>query len=265
MDITVRKKEAARTQGRGFPAGPPAGFRIGEAGRVDAVYSEDHTADVFLQTGVFLKRVPVRSAGWVVYDEDSGKGRNAGGRDLPPLGSRVFVLMPSGTYDDCFVLCSLFSTPDEAAPFLGEEKEGTRELVDPSGWHFTQDNATGGFKAASPDGKTSAGFDRDGTAGLELFGEAKLRHEKGGGTVFEAFDSTVTLKPGEAVVEHQGSTITLKSGEVTIKTSGTITHDAPAYKFTGSSSQGSVNPDPAGGGVYCAIKICPFSGQPHTG
>jgi hypothetical protein len=119
------------------------------------LYSQDNTVDVLLDSGTFLKHVEVRSDEWVIYSEDTEKEYNSGGRDLPPLHTRVFVLMPTRTYNDCFVLCSLFSTPSKAEPFLAEDKERIKEKITPSWWHRITDNDTGSYELISPDKLTS--------------------------------------------------------------------------------------------------------------
>jgi hypothetical protein len=159
MDIVVKRQDDMPVPIPQKRQGPPPMFRIGEQGRVKELHSEDVTVDVLLDSGVFLKHVPVRSKGWVIYQEDSEKDFNAGGRDLPPLHTRVFILMPTGTYNDCFVLCSLFSTPDKADPLLAEDRERIQEIQTPSWWHITNDNDTGSHKAVSPDKKTSRNLD----------------------------------------------------------------------------------------------------------
>ena len=151
-----------KRQGQGLPSlkklrQPPSPYddRIGEKGRVKALHSEDNTVDVLLDSGTFLKHVQVRSNSWVIYKEDTDKDYNSGGRDLPPLHTRVFVLMPTKTYSDCFVLCSLFSTPSETDPFLAKDRERIEEVISPSWWHTTNDNDTGTHSSISPDKKTS--------------------------------------------------------------------------------------------------------------
>jgi len=159
MEIVVKRRETPPSQITPRRNETPSPFRIGEHGRVKELHSDDNTVDVLLDSGVFLRHVPVRSKGWVIYQEDSEKDFNAGGRDLPPLHTRVFILMPTGTYYDCFVLCSLFSTPDKADPFLADDRERIEEVQTPSGWHITNDNDTGSHKAVSPDKKTSRNLD----------------------------------------------------------------------------------------------------------
>jgi hypothetical protein len=158
MEIVVKRRDDTPAPVQQKRREPPM-FHIGEYGRVKKLHSEDNTVDVLLDSGVYLKHIPVRSDGWVIYQEDSEKDFNAGGRDLPPVHTRVFILMPTGTYHDCFVLCSLFSTPDKAEPFLADERERIQEKQTPSWWHITNDNDTGSHKAVSPDKKTKRNLD----------------------------------------------------------------------------------------------------------
>jgi hypothetical protein len=159
MEIVVKRRDDTPVPVQQKIMGPPPMFRIGEHGRVKELHSEDVTVDVLLDSGVYLKHVPVRSDGWVIYQEDTEKDFNAGGRDLPPLHTRVFILMPTGTHNNCFVLCSLFSTHDKAEPFLADERERIQEIQTPSWWHITNDNDTGSHKAVSPDKKTKRNLD----------------------------------------------------------------------------------------------------------
>ena len=217
----------------------PKDFRIGEKGRVMELHSDSVTVDVVLDTGIYLKYVPVRSMEWVLYGEDTEKEYNAGERDLPPLHSRVFILMPSGTYDDCFVLCSLFSTPDKGKPFLDENREKIKEGITPSGWHITNDNDTGSHKAVSRDKKTSIEIDYGSidkpldppelhaqlfhdpekedpgikldvvsgkTVDMSVFKDVTLHHEKEKQVVVTAFDTEVTIEKSKLFIAHKGHT-----------------------------------------------------------
>jgi hypothetical protein len=160
MDVIIKKR-------RGGPPLPPQrqsrssprGRRYGAWGRVKTLHSEDNTVDVVFDNGIYLKRVPVFSKEWVVSGEDSEKDYNSGERDLPPEHARVFVMMPIGTPEGCFVLCSGFSAIDKTKPYMGDDREKIKERITPSGWHVTDDYMTGRHKAVSPDGETSLEID----------------------------------------------------------------------------------------------------------
>jgi hypothetical protein len=162
MDIVIkrRKTEAPGSEPAKRLAQPsPYDKRYGEWGRVETLHSEDNTVDVFLDIGVYLKRVPVSSWEWVVPGQDAGKDYNSGERNLPPEQARVFIMMPTGAYDGSFVLCSGFATIDQTQPYMTEGREKIKERITPSGWHITDDNVTGSHKAVSPDEKTRLELD----------------------------------------------------------------------------------------------------------
>ncbi len=159
IDIVVKKPaKPARTAPKGMvPHAAPFSQRYGAWGRVDKVYSNNHTADVYLDTGVFLKQIPVSSREWVMSGDDYTTGQ----RDLPPENARVFVFMPYGIYDGCFVLCSGFVVTDKGQKdaFMEDGKEKSRKRVYPGNWKEEYDCATGTHEIISPDGKTSLKID----------------------------------------------------------------------------------------------------------
>jgi hypothetical protein len=210
------------------PAPPPqqkvqrhsSGFhsdkRIGAWGRVESVNSDDNTVDVFLDTGMYINRVPVASKEWVVFGEDVEKDFNTGERDLPPVQARVFVVMPSFNFSDCFVApFSGFNNTDRniSAPFLSDNKQKIKERITPSGWHITNDYATGSHKSISPDGETSLEIDygteeepkkADPELRLSIFDEVKLDHKKGKSCRLEVFDTEWVIEPGKATMKSSG-------------------------------------------------------------
>jgi hypothetical protein len=169
VDIVVKKTAKAAPHRMAAPHSPPFKQRFGAWGRVYKVYSNNHTADVYLDTGVFLKQVPVSSKEWVKPGDDYTTGE----RDLPPENARVFVFMPYGDYDGCFVLCSGFVVTDKAQKqaFMEDEKERIRKRVWPGNWKSEYHYETGTYDIISPDEKTRLKIDY----GTEQ--EAKDPHE----------------------------------------------------------------------------------------
>jgi hypothetical protein len=162
MDIIIKRRKAGPPSpepSKRLARPSPYDKRYGEWGRVELLHSEDNTADIFLDIGVYLKRVPVSSREWVVPGQDAEKEYNSGERNLPPVHARVFVMMPTGTYDDGFVLCSGFAAIDQTPPYMEDEKEDIKERITPGGWHITNDYTTGSHKSVSPDKKTSVEID----------------------------------------------------------------------------------------------------------
>jgi hypothetical protein len=162
----------------------------------------------------------------VVPKTESDKDFTTGERNLPPVNARVFVMMPSGTFDDCFVLCSGFSSieKDANAPFMEDDKEKIREKIIQGGWHTKYDCVTGSFEGISPDEKTGLKIDYgteeeekehpelhlalfeettldiidEDSAKLSVFGgEIKVEHKKGDNAKITVFDTEMVIKQGE--------------------------------------------------------------------
>ena len=77
--------------------------------------SADITVDVKMRNGIELRHIKVRSLEWSGYNSE----RAFGERDLPPLDSKVFIMLPDGPdiLDTAFVLCGVIDTVWE----VGEE------------------------------------------------------------------------------------------------------------------------------------------------
>ena len=224
--------------------------RLGAWGKVTAICSEDNTADVILENGVFIASVPVASKEWVVAGDDAEKKYNSGERDLPPINARVFVFMPTRTYSDCFIApFSGFITIDRniSTPFMEEEKEKIKERIVPNGWHITDDYVTGSHKAVSPDKKTSLEIDygtedepkedepelhlnlfdnitadviAEKSVTINAFDEVSLEHKKGDQCKITAYDTEVVIKDGDVQVKTTKQTIT--TDDIDIKSTAPI-------------------------------------------
>jgi hypothetical protein len=255
MDVIIKRntKQVSEKMSRPTRARSVYDSRFGEWGRVDTLHSEDNTVDVFLDSGVYLKRVPVASKEWVISGEDAEKEYNAGERDLPPVFARVFIMMPTFTYGDCFVApFSGFSTIDQPQPYMEDDREKIKERITPSGWHITSDHVTGSYKAVSPDEKTSleidygneedpkeenqelhfALFDEiqanvvigdETVADLLVFdGEVELTHKKGDSCALKVFDTEIIIKQGEVLIKPKETKIEV-DGNLDVSVDGTVT------------------------------------------
>ncbi len=254
MNVVIRKNRnyGHSSETKKIPSAPRFNRVWGEWGRVEKQNSIDNTVDVRLDSGVYLNRVPVASKEWVLFGESVEKDFNSGERDLPPIQSRIFIMMPSLTYDDCFIApFSGFNTTDRNAsdPFLETEQENIKERITPSGWHITDDYVTGSHKAVSPDEKTSLEIDYgneeekkednpelhlnlfneiksnvvlgdEPIADLSVFGgEIELTHKKGDSCTLKIFDTELVIKKGAVSIKPKETTIEV-DGNATIKTSG---------------------------------------------
>jgi hypothetical protein len=255
MDIIVKRRAPGSPAPQQQKIAPPSPFdrRFGEWGKVEVLHSDDNTVDIYLDFGIHLKRVPVASKEWVVSGEDAEKDYNSGERDLPPVQARVFVMMPTCTYNDCFVMpFSGFSPIGQPKPYMEDDKEKIKERITPSGWCITDDYVTGSHKAVSPDKKTSLEIDygtgeepeedvpgfhlslfdqikadvaADNSVTLSVFEEIEIEHVKGDSCTVKVFDTEIVIKPGEVSIKPKETTIEV-DGNATIKTSGNATVEA---------------------------------------
>lgn len=126
--------------------------RIGFWGNVTGVDSEKNKVRVLDSTGVEYIGLPVMSSEWVNVKD----GFVSGARNLPPVGSRVFVLMPTHTITGAFVLCSGYANGDSQTQTLWEKnKEKISESITPGGWIETEDYESGNKTIKDKDNNVS--------------------------------------------------------------------------------------------------------------
>jgi hypothetical protein len=131
--------------------------RIGYWGTVTELHPEEMTVDVLADVGQLVPGVRVASREWVNIDNaDSAQGEFLSGeRSMPPVGTAVFCLMPTGRYGDSFVLCSGFAMKDSmkgrVSAFKEEGDAGKfiKKRITNGGWTLTGDRRTGTAKAAN--------------------------------------------------------------------------------------------------------------------
>ena len=210
MDIVIKRRNNGIPQNKLRQSLPPNANRYGGWGRVEAVHSEDHSVDVIFDTGLYRKHIPVASREWVM----SGEEYASGARDLPPVNARVFVFMPYGNYDGCFVLCSGFDVTDKAQQddFLLAGKEKIKKRVTPANWKKEYHYATGTSEIISPDGKTSVKIDY-GTEEepkdapelhLKIFEQIKCDIVTDDNMSVSVFDSKFVVKNGKVIIDSGG-------------------------------------------------------------
>ena len=259
MDIVVKRRNPGSPAPVSQKLAQPSPYdrRFGEWGKVEALHSDDNTVDIYLDSGTHLKRVPVASKEWVISGEDAEKDYNSGERNLPPEHARVFVMMPTCTYADCFVMpFSGFSTIDQTAPYMEDDKEKIKERITPSGWHVTDDCVTGSRKAVSPDEKTGIEIDygtgeepkedapelhlslfdeikadvaADDNVTLSFFDEVHIGHTKGDRAAVSIFEEielehvkgdSCTLKIFDTELEIKQGGVSIKPKKTTIEVDG---------------------------------------------
>lgn len=300
MNVTINVKPTGKRlpPGRNACSSSPMNTRYGCWGVVQAVNSTSNSVDVYLDTGVFVSSIPVSSKEWV-KETTEGEKYVSGERNLPPQDSRVFIMMPAGTIDSAFVLCSGFSiyeTPHVDA-FMAkddsekEKKDPVRQRVLPGNWKTEYNHDNGTAKVVSPDEKTSFLLDYepdDPELHLSLFDEIKADVITGKSATFQAYDDTkIECKKGESVtVTCFDTTITIKDGEISIdvpksaiKVNGDVSVEASgnaSVKATKTTVEGNVEikggtftmkgtAAPTGSGPLCGLPNCLFTGAPHSG
>lgn len=135
--------------------------RVGFWGNITDVDSTKNRVRVLADTGFEYVGLPVASFEWV----NKNSNNVSGSRNLPPIGSRVFVFTPTKTITGAFVLCSGYAAGDVETHNLyadesqKDEKNTIREKISPSGWNESE-NYTNGIKTIeSLNGKIKAELD----------------------------------------------------------------------------------------------------------
>ncbi len=121
--------------------------------KVIARHSDDHTVDIMTDRGLKASRIPVASQAWVY----TGNGKTGGKRNLPPVDSYVFVLMPEGQLESGFVLCSGFPRrmdQDVKKDFLVAGKESESLGILPGGLTTKYDESSGDLQINTVHGHT---------------------------------------------------------------------------------------------------------------
>lgn len=127
--------------------------RIGFWANVKDINPKKNMVSVISDTGILVTGLPIVSSIWV----KEYTNYVSGSRNLPPIGSRVFVLMPTGTISGAFVLCSGFSLGDTNTHTLFSHDESENEecinvnkTVTKSGWTI-EENVNGEISISNLD------------------------------------------------------------------------------------------------------------------
>lgn len=194
--------------------------RIGFWGYVQEVYGSTLTVDVLSDLGWLCRNVAVASAEWVNGDTGTGE------RNLPPVGSRVFVLTPCGSLQGAFVLCSGFAKGDagEKDGFRAKEESGeedccaVRKCVRPDGWTVEKDERTGTLQAFHKGGEVSFScVPADGDAAVKV----------------EAFGTEITVTGDGAEFSFPGNITLQVSGDLTVETDGNVDFSGGKFSVNG--------------------------------
>lgn len=209
------QKVRKNSEGRDFENSSPYSNRIGFWGTVDAVNSSTNRVTVISETGITYPGIPVYSSEWV--NADDNKDYVTGSRNLPPVGARVFVLMPTRTVTGSFVLCSGYALGESKTRnlFAAEknkiEKLNTiKEKITQGGWNITENYENGNIQLLSKDGniKTELNLEEDNS-------DSENRHKKG--VVITAFESVITVNEDGIKIESKNNDVTLITKKFSVK------------------------------------------------
>lgn len=269
INIHLNKKQNA-PQRKPFEVFTPFDTRNGFFGVVKEVHSENNTVHVVTDTGRELMNIPVASQQWVTYKKD-GKPQLTGERNLPPVGTYVYCVMPNGTYDDCFVLCSMFSTASIHKDYMADDEDtaNTRLCQENGGWLKTTDIRTGTKVITNkPEDETikieidqeSEGEEK---ATITIHGNVVTVSKDGieiktdGKVSFTANKDLELNVSGNATIKCDKDA-SIEAQNVTVKSSVKTEIKGGQVKLAGTVA-------PTGSGALCGLPSCLFTGAPHVG
>ncbi len=218
--------------------------RTGFWGYVSAVHSDSLSVDVENSNGFKFHYVPVASMEWVSKDGGAGE------RNLPPVGSRVFVMMPTGTVQGGFVLCSGFSfnSVNEQADFRATKSEDVEKFnsikkrILNSGWSYEEnlENGNISFINKNQEVKVEIVNDDDSESGekkglkITAFGSS-FSFDDNGFLFTEKNENKITFDSAGVVIEDKNS------NKITMKSGGIVIEDAKGNKIETSASSVNIN------------------------
>lgn len=269
INIFLNKKKDT-PQRTPFGTSTPFDHRNGFFGAVTEVHPETNTVHVVTDTGIELMNVEVASQQWVTYKKD-GKPQLTGERNLPPVGTYVYCVMPNGTYDDCFVLCSMFSTASIHKDYMADDEDtaNTRLCQENGGWLKTTDIRTGTkvIKNKPEDETIKIEIDQESEgeekATITIHGNIVTVSKDGieiktDGKVSFTADKDLELNvSGNASIKCDKDA-SIEAQNVTVKSSVKTEIKGGQVKLAGTVT-------PTGSGALCGLPSCLFTGAPHVG
>lgn len=185
--------------------------RIGFWGTVIDVNSLINAVTVRADTGLEYKNIPVATKTWVNKTDNFVSGE----RDLPQVGSRVFVLTPTKTIQGAFVLCSGYARGEKDTHNLYCKKESDKtkfntsmEKITQSGWKLSENFTTGYVEVKSKDDNVNLSID---------------------------------LEENEIVISAWNHSITLSKDGIEIKSNTDLTIDAGSHNLNLKGQKVSIN------------------------
>lgn len=241
-------------------------------GKVIARHSEDHTVDVLTDRGFEVRRILVASRDWVTESDPP-----AGGRDLPPEGTYVFMLMPTGQIESAFIIASAIprtlSIMKNEFLVAGKEEEAFSRVE--GGWQKTYDKSKGDTLIEDKDGFTLTVKKSEKKTTVVDWNDNQATIDENGITVRDTNDNKATMNAsGTKIEDKNGNIITMDASGIVVQDKNGNEVDMQATgatikttkgKITGGAFEMAGTVAPTGSGPFCAISVCPLTGLPHTG
>lgn len=228
VNLTKRRKDSNQTS---HISTSYLNDRIGCWASVIAVHSESNSVDILTDTGYSCINIPVVSKEWICNDGD--KSFISGSRNLPPVKSRVFVLMPYHTMDGAFVLCSGYTKGDEGTHNLWAKTKNDinklnyiTEKISLSGWKYKEYEKDGNKVIESLDEKIK----------IELVLADNSADSLVKGINIESWDNSIKITPdGFSIEDKNGNKLETKSSgiEITDKNGNKIESTTNSLKING--------------------------------
>lgn len=197
--------------------------RIGFWGDVIDVNSSNNTCSVVSDQGLEYIDIQVATTEWTNKAEN--KNFVACEKNLPPIGARVFVLVPNGNMASAFILCSgypineteyqtLFTKVDENKSDEENQKEIekkniVREKIKQSGWHEVENYETGNllYESQKSDIKLE----------INLIKDDDNSQEKQ--ILLKFWDNEIVINPDDKEINLTilNNELKIKEGEITIE------------------------------------------------
>lgn len=146
-------------------------------------------------------------------------------RNLPPVGTRVFVLMPTGTIAGAFVLCSGYTPADNDTHTLFEEnKETESKKITCGGWTESEDYATGNKSIKSKDENIEITLTPNSSASITAFNHS-ITIDSNGITINS--DEEININTDKDLKINAGeNNVTLIATKFAVKNSESATENA---------------------------------------
>jgi hypothetical protein len=292
--IIITRGRAAMPPKQNIPHAIRDANRYGMWCKVLKRYSIDHTVDVETAEGFAVSRIPVASREWVTVEDPI-----LGERNLPPVNSIVFMLMPTGGIDNAFIFgnCFLPSFDKHTSEFLVKDKEDEALTKREGNWKRIFNKVTGDLEitGTDDDDKTLTITIKKSENKIQLtdWNENDFLIDENGLKVTDTKGNTATWddsgikiedKNGNKIIkddsgikaeDKNGNKVTMDSNGLKTedKTGNSLTMAADGVKLEAKSlleligkiikAGGTAIPNGQGG--WCAITVCPYAGIPHVG